>query len=711
MQEEAKATSTTTTVSEMRKKNIPAPIAEKIPYEMTKFNDLRVDNYYWMKLTDEQKLEENPDEHTRQVVAYLEAENEYKDKMMSHLEDDIDMLYNEIIGRIKQDDSSVPFFKNGYFYISRYAEGQEYPIYSRKKESLETDEEIMLDVNELAEGYEYYNISGRSVSPDNKILAFGEDTLSRRKYVIRFKDLETGAYLPDRIENTTGSCVWANDNKTVFYTRKDDALRSFKIFKHILGTPTEMDEEVFHESDDTFSAFVYKTKSEKYIVIGSWSTISQEYRLLDANNPEGALVMFQERVPNLEYSINHYQDKWYIRTNKDGAYNFKLMTTPEGKTGKENWQDFIEHRDQVFLEGIDIFSDYLVVNERIDGISKIQVRPWAGGAPYHIDFGEEAYTAYPTTNPEFDTEILRLSFTSMTTPGTVYDFNMKTRKLTLMKRQEVLGEFNPDDYQSERLMVPVRDGAKVPVSVVYKKGFKKDGSQPLLLYGYGSYGNSMDPYFSSVRLSLLDRGFAFAIAHIRGGQEMGRKWYEDGKFLNKKNTFRDFVDCGQYLVDQQYTSRENLYGMGGSAGGLLIGAVINMAPDLFNGMVAAVPFVDVLTTMLDDSIPLTTGEYNEWGNPNEEAYYHYIKSYSPYDNVERKDYPAMLVTTGYHDSQVQYWEPAKWVAKLRDMKTDKNPLLLHTNMGAGHGGASGRFRRLKDTAMEYAFLLDLAGKL
>lgn len=711
MQEEAKATSTTTTVSEMRKKNIPAPIAEKIPYEMTKFNDLRVDNYYWMKLTDEQKLEENPDEHTRQVVAYLEAENEYKDKMMSHLEDDIDMLYNEIIGRIKQDDSSVPFFKNGYFYISRYAEGQEYPIYSRKKESLETDEEIMLDVNELAEGYEYYNISGRSVSPDNKILAFGEDTLSRRKYVIRFKDLETGAYLPDRIENTTGSCVWANDNKTVFYTRKDDALRSFKIFKHILGTPTEMDEEVFHESDDTFSAFVYKTKSEKYIVIGSWSTISQEYRLLDANNPEGALVMFQERVPNLEYSINHYQDKWYIRTNKDGAYNFKLMTTPEGKTGKENWQDFIEHRDQVFLEGIDIFSDYLVVNERIDGISKIQVRPWAGGAPYHIDFGEEAYTAYPTTNPEFDTEILRLSFTSMTTPGTVYDFNMKTRKLTLMKRQEVLGEFKPDDYQSERLMVPVRDGAKVPVSVVYKKGFKKDGSQPLLLYGYGSYGNSMDPYFSSVRLSLLDRGFAFAIAHIRGGQEMGRKWYEDGKFLNKKNTFRDFVDCGQYLVDQQYTSRENLYGMGGSAGGLLIGAVINMAPDLFNGMVAAVPFVDVLTTMLDDSIPLTTGEYNEWGNPNQEAYYHYIKSYSPYDNVEHKDYPAMLVTTGYHDSQVQYWEPAKWVAKLRDMKTDKNPLLLHTNMGAGHGGASGRFRRLKDTAMEYAFLLDLAGKL
>jgi len=516
--------------------------------------------------------------------------------------------------------------------------------------------------------------------------------------------------LQDVIQNTTGGATWANDNKTVFYTRKDDALRSFKIFKHKIGTPASEDVEVFHETDETFNAFVYKTKSEKYIIVGSWATLSQEYQILDADKPDGDLKMFQPRVRNLEYSIGHYGDKWYIRTNKDGAQNFKIMTTTEESTTKENWVDYIDHRDDVFLEGTDFFKDYFVLSERIDGITKVRIMKWDGSDDHHINFGEDAYLAYTTTNLEFATNQLRVGFTSLTTPNTTFDYDMNSRSLRKLKQQEVIGEFVSDDYVSERIIVAARDGARVPVSIVYKKGFEKNGKQPLLLYGYGSYGNSMDPYFSSVRLSLLDRGFAFAIAHIRGGQEMGRQWYEDGKFLKKKNTFTDFIDCGQYLIDNNYTSAEGLMAMGGSAGGLLMGAVINMVPDMWKGVVAAVPFVDVVTTMLDESIPLTTGEFDEWGNPKDKEYYEYIKSYSPLDNIEKKDYPAMLITTGYHDSQVQYWEPAKWIAKLRDMKTDDNPLLLHTNMGAGHGGASGRFQRYKETALEYAFLLDLVGR-
>lgn len=690
--------------------NIKAPVARKEAHIISTHGDERLDNYYWMRLTDEQKTAEKMDDHTKEVVDYLNAENDYTDKLTQHLKGFEDKLYNEIVGRIKPTDMSVPYLDNGYYYITRYEEGKEYAIHARKKGSLEAEEEILLNVNELAAGHEYYAISGLSVSPNNKILAYGEDAVSRRQYTLRFLNLETGELYEDRIENTTGGATWANDNKIIFYTRNDHTLRSYKIYRHIIGTDTSEDVEVYHEVDDTFNAFVYKTKSKKYIVIGSWAKLSQEYHILDADNPDGAMEVFQTRERNLEYSIGHYEDEWYILTNKDSAQNFKIMKTNEGETNQEHWVDYIPHRADVFVEGMEFFKDYMVINERIDGITKIRVRSWDENQDHHIDFGEDAYLAYTSTNPEFDTNQLRVGFTSLTTPNTTYDYDMKSMSLKQLKRQEVVGDFDPNDYASERMMVEARDGVKVPLSIVYKKGYNKDGSEPLLLYGYGSYGNSIDPYFSSVRLSLLDRGFAFAIAHIRGGQEMGRQWYEDGKFLNKKNTFTDFIDCGQYLINEQYTSKEGLMAMGGSAGGLLMGAIINMEPDMWKGVVAAVPFVDVVTTMLDESIPLTTGEFDEWGNPKDKVYYDYIKSYSPLDNVERKEYPAMLITTGYHDSQVQYWEPAKWIAKLRDMKTDNNPLLLHTNMGAGHGGASGRFQRYKETALEYVFLLDLVGR-
>ncbi len=680
-----------------QKTDLPTPVAAKIPKTLSIHGDDRIDNYYWLN------DRENPD-----VIAYLTAENAYKDKMMEHLADFQEKLYQEMRGRIKEDDQSVPYKDNGYFYITRYEQGQEYPIYARKKDNLEAPESIMLNVNELAKGYSFYNVSGLSVSPDNKILAYGEDTLSRRIYTIKFKNLETGELLEDQIPGTTGGAVWANDNKTIFYTTKDESLRPFKVFRHKLGTSASDDVEIWHESDATFATYAYKTKSKKYLVIGSFQTLSSEYRVLEADNPTGQWRIIQPRERKLEYDIDHYGDKFYIRTNLD-AKNFRLMTTPENATTKDHWTEMIPNRADVLLEGMDLFKDYLVLSERKNGITQLRIMPWAGGEHY-IDFGEDAYMAYTSVNMEFDSEELRIGYQSMTTPATTYDYNMKTRAFTKLKQQEVLGGFDPANYKSERLYATAADGVKVPISLVYRKGFTKDGSHPLLLYGYGSYGNSMDPYFSATRLSLLDRGFAFAIAHIRGGEEMGRYWYEDGKLLKKKNTFTDFIDCADYLVKEQYADKEKLFAMGGSAGGLLMGAVVNMRPELWKGVVAAVPFVDVVTTMLDESIPLTTGEFDEWGNPKDKEYYDYMKSYSPYDNVEAKDYPPMMVTTGLHDSQVQYWEPAKWVAKLREMKTDKNPLIMHTNMDAGHGGASGRFRALKETAMEYAFLLDLAGK-
>ncbi len=684
------------------------PSAKVIPENLTIHGDTRVDNYYWMKLTDEQKNASTPDDQTQDVLDYLNSENEYTEKMMNHTSSFQEKLFSEIVGRIKQTDMSVPVLDNGYYYITRYEEGKEYPIHERKKESLDNEALTMINVNDLAGDYEYYSASGLSVSPNNEILAYGEDTLSRRIYTIKFKNLETGEYYSDIIENTTGGSTWANDNKTIFYTRKDEALRSYKIFKHVMGTPAADDVEVYHEKDETFGTFVYKTKSNKYLIIGSYSTLSQEYSYLDADNPNGEFKLIQPRERNLEYGIAHYGDKWYIKTNKDGAKNFKLMSTPVDNPSKENWVDVIPHRNDVLLEGMDIFQSYLVLSERIKGITQLRVRPWEGDEHY-IDFGQDAYLAYTTSNRQFDTEELRVGFTSLTTPNTTYDYNMRTRKLDRLKQQEVVGDFSAENYMSERVFVKARDGAEVPMSIVYHKDFAKDGTRPVLLYGYGSYGNSMDPYFSSVRLSLLDRGMAFAIAHIRGGEEMGRHWYEDGKLLKKKNTFTDFIDCGDYLVESKYVSKDKLFAMGGSAGGLLMGAIVNMRPDLWKGVVAAVPFVDVVTTMLDETIPLTTGEYDEWGNPNEKQYYDYIKSYSPYDNVKDVDYPAMLVTTGYHDSQVQYWEPAKWVAKMRTTDKMKKPLMMHCNMGAGHGGASGRFKRHRETALEYSFLLDLAG--
>ncbi|HEX5112451.1 MAG TPA: S9 family peptidase [Saprospiraceae bacterium] len=682
----------------MAAQNISAPTATKNPKELAIHGDVRVDPYYWLN------DRENPE-----VIDYLTAENTYTDTMMSHAKGFEDKLYNELIGRIKQTDMSVPYKDNGYYYLTRYEEGQEYPIYSRKKDNLEAPEEIMLNVNDLAKSYDYFAVAGRSVSPDNKVLAYGEDTLSRRIYTLRFKDLSTGNMLTDVIPNTSGNAVWANDNKTIFYTTKDTTLREYKIWKHKLGTPVKQDELIYEEKDDTYGTGIYKTKSKRFLVIGSWSTLSQEYQYLDASTPDGKWTIFQTRRRNLEYSIDHYKDIWYIRTNKD-AKNFRLMKTPLTKTTEENWTEVIPNRPDVLLEGMDIFKDYLVLSERKAGLTQLRVMP-VTGEEYYIKLDEPAYVVSTGINPEFDTDVLRYNYQSMTTPNTTYDFNMKTKERVMLKQQEVLGGFNAADYRSERVMAKVRDGVEVPISIVYHKDTKLDGTSPCLLYGYGSYGYSMDPAFSMSRLSLLNRGFVYAIAHIRGGEEMGRQWYEDGKLLNKKNTFYDFIDCGHYLIDHQYSDPKKLFAMGGSAGGLLMGAVLNIEPDLWAGVIAAVPFVDVVTTMLDESIPLTTGEFDEWGNPKDKEYYEYIKSYSPYDNVEAKNYPPILVTTGLHDSQVQYFEPAKWVAKLRATKTDKNPLLLKTNMDAGHGGASGRFKAFKETATEYTFLLDLAGKL
>lgn len=692
------------------KKDIKEPVAAKKDKIMTTHGKERNDPYYWMRLSDEQKNAKEPDAHTQEVLDYLNSENDYTSSLLKHTEGFQEKLFDEIVGRIKQTDMSVPFKKNGYYYATRYEEGKEYPIYARRPGTMEGTEEIMLNGNELAEGYDYYNIGGRSVSPDNKYLAFGEDTLSRRIYLLKFKDLETGELLADEIPGTTGSAVWANDNRTVFYTVKDpETLRSYKIMKHIIGTDVSTDIEMFNEKDETFYSGVYKTKSDKYIVIFSGHTLTNEYHVLDADKPDGKFSKFESRdlVGKHEFSISHYKDKWYIRTNME-APNFKLMETPTSKTSKENWTEVIPHRKDVLFEGMDIFSDYLVLSERENGLTQLRVRP-DDSDEHYIEFPKGAFLCYTSTNPEFNTDILRIGYQSMTTPNSIYDYNMKTKEKELLKQQEVVGDFNSDDYTSERIFVTAKDGAKVPVSIVYAKTTKLDGESPCLLYAYGSYGNSMDPYFSSTRLSLLDRGFVYAIAHIRGGMEMGKHWYEDGKLLNKINTFTDFIDCGDYLKEAGYASENGLFAMGGSAGGLLMGAVVNMRPDLWAGVIAAVPFVDVVTTMLDETIPLTTFEWDEWGNPEDEKYYDYMLSYSPYDNVEPKAYPPLMVTTGLFDSQVQYWEPAKWVAKLRDKKTDENPLVLHCNMSTGHGGASGRFARHKETAMEYAFLLDLAG--
>ncbi|HAO14466.1 MAG TPA: oligopeptidase B [Tenacibaculum sp.] len=693
--------------------DIQIPMAEKQATRLEKHGDVRIDNYFWMRLTDEQKNAKAKDEQTKKVYAYLDSENEYFEKETAHAKAFQNDLFEEMKGRIKEDDESVPYKENGYFYITRFEVGAQYPIYSRKKETLDAKEEIIFNVNEEAKGHDYYQLGGLSISPNNKLASFAVDTVSRRQYTLQVKDLTTGEVLKDKIKNTTGGLVWSNDNKTFYYTKKDPVtLRSSQVYKHVLGSDASNDELVYEETDETFGVFVTKSKSKRYIVIGSYSTVSNEYRVLDENNPVGEFKIIQQRERDLEYDIAHYGDFFYIRTNKDGATNFKLMKTPLQKTSKENWVDVIPHREDVFMEDFSIFKDYLVLEERSEGLNKIRIKRWDGQEDYYLPFEEETYSAGVYSNPDFDTNIIRYSYNSMTTPSSVIDFNMKYKTKDVKKEQEVLGgKFDKTNYVSKRLWVPSRDGKKIALSIVHHKDTKLDENTPVLQYAYGSYGHTVSDGFSTTRLSLLDRGFIFALAHIRGSQYLGRDWYEDGKMLKKKNTFTDFIDCSKFLIEKGYTSSKHLYAMGGSAGGLLMGAVVNMNPEIYNGIIAQVPFVDVISTMLDDSIPLTTGEYDEWGNPNDKEYYDYIKSYSPYDQVESKAYPHMLVTTGLHDSQVQYWEPAKWVAKIRELKTDDNYLFLHTNMEAGHGGASGRFDAIKEVAEEYMFLLMLENKL
>ena len=694
-------------------KDVKTPKAEIQAKSLTIHNSTRIDNYFWMRLTDKQKTAKNKDAQTQKVETYLNSENEYFDKVTASTNNFQEELFEEMKGRIKEDDTSVPYFLNNYFYITRFEKGSQYPIYSRKKENLEAKEEILFDVNKEAEGHEYFQLGGLNVSPNNTLVAFATDTVSRRQYTIQIKNLETGNILTDKIENTTGGSVWSNDNKTLFYTKKDPlTLRSSSIYRHILGTDASEDVIVYEEKDETYSTYVYKTKSHKFIVIGSSSTLSSEFRIISADKPYGDWKIIQPREDNLEYSLAHYGDYFYIQTNKDGALNFKLMKTPVNKTTKENWVDVIPHRNETLLEDVSIFKNYLVIEERTQGLGKIRIKTWDDKQDYYLPFDEETYSAGVYANPEFDTEVIRYSYNSMTTPNSVIDFNMKNQTKDVKKEQEVLGgKFNKNNYKSERVWATARDGKKVAISLVYHKDTELNKDTPLLQYAYGSYGYTISDGFSSTRLSLLDRGFVYAVAHIRGGQYLGREWYNDGKMMNKKNSFFDFIDCSKYLIENKYTSAKHLYAMGGSAGGLLMGGISNFNPELYNGIIAAVPFVDVISTMLDESIPLTTGEFDEWGNPKEKEAYDYMLSYSPYDQVQAKDYPNMLVTTGYFDSQVQYWEPAKWVAKLREFKTDNNLLLLRTNMDVGHGGASGRFDSLKETARDYTFLLALENKL
>ena len=699
--------------------NSTPPNATKKTHEMTIHGDTRVDDYYWMRLTDEQKSAKDKDSQTQEVLDYINAENAYTQKRLKHTEKFQNDLFDEIVGRIKKDDESVPYLDNGYYYYTRYEKGKEYAIHCRKKGSLDGDEEVIMDENELAEGFDYFAIGSMSVSPDNQWLAFGVDTLSRRFYEINFKNLNTGDILQQTIENTTGGVAWANDNETVFYTSKNKVtLLSEKIYRHKVGSDYKNDALVYTEDDESYYIGVSRSKSGEYIIIYNSSTLVSDYHILRADNPEGDFKNFSPRGAAHEYGIDHYKDKFYIITNWE-AKNNRLMETSEDATDMGNWKEVIAHRNDVHLLGLEIFNNHLVISERKDGLRGLRVMNQKTGSDEYINFGEQTYTARISVNEEFNTNILRYGYTSMVTPSSTYDYNMDTGEITLMKQQEVVGGYDQSLYRSERHYAPGRDGQPVPISLVYKKDLKNDPTfnnqgapdnpQNLLLYAYGSYGSTRDPYFSSTRLSLLDRGFIYAIAHVRGSQIYGRQSYDDGKMLNKKNTFTDFIDAGKYLVIEGLTDPNHLFAEGGSAGGLLIGAVVNMAPELWKGTIAAVPFVDVVTTMLDASIPLTSNEWDEWGNPEEKKYYDYMLSYSPYDQVEDQIYPNILVTSGFFDSQVQYWEPLKWMAKLRDHWQGENNLYLHMNMDAGHGGKSGRFRRYREVALEYAFLFDLAG--
>jgi oligopeptidase B len=685
-------------------KKATPPVADKKIHWRTVHADSVLDNYYWMY----DYFGKGPD--STRAVNYLKAENAYLDTVMSGAKKLRADLFSEMKARIKEKDESLPVFKKGYYYYTRTETGKQYYKYCRKKGSLTAKEEVLLDIDQMAAGHPYFAATGFDMSPNNKLLAFGVDEVSRRRYTIYVKNLETGETLKDTITDTEGDPCWANDNKTIFYTEKNPVtLLSEKIKRHTLGTEANNDPVVYEEKDKSNYIGVGKSKNDKYIFIYSQATLSAEQRMIDASKPNDAFVVFQPRMKNVLYDVIPMAKKFLIRTNKDGAKNFKLMECPLDKTGEANWKDVIPHRSDVLLEQVEEFKDFIAMSERKDGLTRIRIRNLKNGQEHYVSFGEAAYSASFGANPEYNSSVLRYGYSSLTVPVSVFDYNMITKKKTLKKQQPVLGGYNPADYVTERLYVIARDGARVPLSIVYKKGFKKNGKAPVLLYGYGSYGYSTEVNFNSTRLTLLNRGFAFAMAHIRGGQEMGRQWYLDGKLMKKKNTFTDFIDCGEFLVKQNYTSREHLYANGGSAGGLLMGAVTNMAPGLWHGVIAQVPFVDVVNTMLDEKIPLTTNEYDEWGNPNEKEAYFYMKSYAPYENVEHKNYPNIIVTTGLHDSQVQYFEPAKWVAKLRAIKTDNNIILLHTNMDYGHGGASGRFDYLKDVALNYAFLFTLEG--
>ena len=679
-------------------KEITPPYLKKIPKSLIKFNDKRIDNYYWLR------ERENPS-----VIEYLNRENDYYKKMTLHTKDFQDKLFHEIKNKIKQEDQSVPYFLNGYWYVTKYKENLDYPIYSRYKDSLKSKEEILFDCNKLAQSHDYFNLSNFKISPNNKIVAFSVDTVSRRLYTIKFKNLDNGEILKDEIINTSGTFAWASDNSTLFYTNRDtQTLRNDKIFKHKIGDALVNDKLVFHETDETFYTNVSKSKSNKFIIISSSSTLTSEFQFLSSNKPDDQFTLFNKRERGVEYSISHFEDHFYIITNKNNAFNYKLLRTELKNTSSENWIEVIGHRENVLIEGIDIFKDFLVVSERFNGLNRINIKPWNGSESYYLKFESETFSCYTTGNLDFDSKKLRYAYNSLNEPHSIIEFDMFSKDKIILKQNQVLDtKFSKDNYITKRIWADSRDGTKIPISVIHKKNIKKDGTNPLLLYGYGSYGNTIDPTFSISRLSLLDRGFIFAISHVRGSEYLGRSWYEDGKLLNKINTFNDYIDCTKHLIKENYSSPTHMYAYGGSAGGLLVGAVMNMAPELYNGMIAAVPFVDVVTTMLDETIPLTTSEYDEWGNPNEEKFYNYILSYSPYDNVSKINYPNLLVTTGLHDSQVQYWEPAKWVAKLRANKLGDNKLFLNTNMDTGHGGSSGRFEAIRDLAKEYSFLLDL----
>jgi oligopeptidase B len=679
--------------------NLPAPpVARMIPKTDTMHGDVRVDNYFWLR-----------DRNNAEVISYLEAENRYADTVMAPTRQLQETLYQEILGRIKQTDTNVPDRIGPYLYYSRTVEGQQYPVFARRRGSMEAPEEVILDQNQMAQGKRYFSLGAYSVSPDHRLLAFSVDTTGSERFTLMVKNLETGEILPERVDSLGFGATWAADNRTLFYTRTDSANRPDRVYRHTLGTPPSQDVRVFHEPDVLFRVGVYRTKDDAYLVLTSGSYTTSEAWVLPAGRPDQPFRVVSPRQKDLLYTVNHQEGRFVIRTNADGANNFKLMTAPESDPSRASWRELVPHRETVLLDGFDVFRDHLVLYERTNALRQIRVRDIRRNDEHLISFEEPVYTAGPGSNPEYNTTTLRFGYQSMVTPFTVYDYDMATRRRELRKQNEVLGGYDPSQYATERTWARASDGTMVPVSLVYKKPLVRDGSRPMLLYAYGSYGNSTDPTFSSANLSLLNRGVIFAIAHIRGGQEMGRSWYDQGKMLNKRNTFTDFIASAEHLVRERYTSSERLAIRGGSAGGLLMGVVVNMRPELFKVVVADVPFVDVINTMADASIPLTTGEWEQWGNPANEAEYRYMLSYSPYDNVERKAYPTMLVTTGLNDPRVAYWEPAKWVARLRAHKTDSNPLVLRTNMGAGHGGSSGRYDALRETAFRYAFILHHLG--